>query len=207
MIRLFVRADDLAHFLTSLGPASFIGFIIVQAFQVVVSPIPGEITGFIGGYLYGTVLGILLSTIGLTLGSWIAFSLSKKFGRPFVEKWVKRETLARYDYLLHHKGAFLILLLFLIPGFPKDYLCYILGLGSIGTRQFLFISVTGRLLGTTLLTIGGDSLRHAQYGRFWVLATVGIVVLLLSMMYRDRIEKLLGRSRTSRCTSSMRERT
>ena len=77
-------------------------------------------TGLIGGFLYGKFLGIVLSTIGLTLGSWAAFSLSRVFGRPLVETFVKKETVDRYDYLLHHKGAFLIFLLFLIPGFPKD---------------------------------------------------------------------------------------
>jgi uncharacterized membrane protein YdjX (TVP38/TMEM64 family) len=87
----------------SLGPLSFIGFIILQASQVVVSPIPGEVTGLLGGFLYGNFLGIILSTIGLTIGSWIAYSLSRTFGRPFVKKFVKKETLGRYDYLHHRK--------------------------------------------------------------------------------------------------------
>ena len=46
----------------------------------------------------------------------------------------------RFDYLLHHKGAFLVFLLFLIPGFPKDYLCYMLGLGHLTTLEFLAIA-------------------------------------------------------------------
>jgi len=63
----------------------------------------------------------------LTVGSFLAFSLSRFFGRPLTDKFVDAKTMARFDYLLHHKGAFLVFLLFLIPGFPKDYLCYILG--------------------------------------------------------------------------------
>ena len=187
-------------FLNSLGPLSFLGFICVQALQVVISPIPGEVTGLIGGFLYGKFLGIVLSTIGLTLGSWAAFSLSRVFGKPFVEKFVKKETVARYDYLLHHKGAFLVFLLFLIPGFPKDYLCYILGLGHLTIREFLVISTTGRFMGTVLLTLGGDYIRHHQYYRFSLLLGIAVVVVLLSMAYKDKIERLLKRlhSRTSR---------
>jgi uncharacterized membrane protein YdjX (TVP38/TMEM64 family) len=176
-------------FLNSLGPLSFIGFIFLQASQVVVSPIPGEVTGLLGGFLYGTLTGIILSTIGLTIGSWIAFSLSKYFGRPFVEKFVKKETLDRYDYLLHHKGAFLVFLLFLIPGFPKDYLCYILGLGHLGTKEFLVISTIGRFMGTVLLTLGGTYIRHHQYYRFSLLIGIAIVFLFVSLVYRDKIEK------------------
>ena len=185
--------DDHNLFLNSLGPLSFIGFIFLQASQVIISPIPGEVTGIIGGFLYGKFLGILLSTIGLTIGSWTAFSLSRWLGGPFVERFVRKETMNRYDYLLHHKGAFLVFLLFLIPGFPKDLLCYILGLGHLSTKEFLVISTVGRFMGTVLLTLGGDYIRHHQYYRFSVLLGIAIIFLFLSLVYRDKIEKLFRR--------------
>lgn len=180
----------LKEFLNSLGPLSFAGFILLQTLQVVAAPVPGEVTGFLGGFLYGPALGIFLSTIGLTLGSWVAFSLTKVFGRPFVDKFVNKATMAKYDYLLHHKGAFLVFLLFLIPGFPKDFLCYILGLGHLTTKEFLVISTTGRFAGTVLLTLGGTYIRNHQYYRFSVLIGVAIVVVFLSMVYKDKLEKL-----------------
>jgi uncharacterized membrane protein YdjX (TVP38/TMEM64 family) len=98
--------------------------------------------------------------------------------------------MGRFDYLLHHKGAFLVFLLFLIPGFPKDYLCYILGLGHLSTMEFLVIGGTGRLFGTILLTLGGNYIRHHQYGRFSILVGVALVVVLVAMAYRDKIERL-----------------
>lgn len=185
----FMSRERLVAFLNSLGPASFIGFILLQLFQVVAAPVPGEVTGILGGYLYGTGLGLLLSTIGLTAGSWIAFSLSRIFGRPFVEKFVSKETINKYDYLLHHKGAFLVFLLFLIPGFPKDILCYILGLGHLTTREFLVISTVGRFAGTVLLTLGGNYIRLHQYYRFFVLLGVAIIVVFLSMVYKEKLER------------------
>jgi uncharacterized membrane protein YdjX (TVP38/TMEM64 family) len=100
---------------------------------------------------------------------------------------------ARYDYLLHHKGAFLVFLLFLIPGFPKDYLCYILGLGHLSIKEFLVISTAGRFLGTVLLTLGGDYIRHEQYYRFSILLGAAIIIVLLAMAYRDNIEKIFRR--------------
>jgi uncharacterized membrane protein YdjX (TVP38/TMEM64 family) len=193
LISFFLSKEKMTIFLNSLGPLSFIGFIFLQASQVIISPIPGEVTGIIGGFLYGKFLGILLSTIGLTIGSWTAFSLSRWLGGPFVEKFVRKETMNRYDYLLHHKGAFLVFLLFLIPGFPKDLLCYILGLGHLSTKEFLVISTVGRFMGTVLLTLGGDYIRHHQYYRFSVLLGIAIIFLFLSLVYRDKIEKLFRR--------------
>lgn len=181
------------NFLKSLGPLSFIGFVLLQAAQVAVAPIPGEVTGLLGGILYGPVVGILLSTIGLTIGSWIAFTLSKYFGRPFVERLIKKETIDRYDYLLHHKGAFLVFLLFLIPGFPKDSFCYILGLGHLSTKEFLIISTVGRFLGISLLTLGGSYIQHRQYYRLFVVLGVTIVIIFLSMVYRDKLEHIFKR--------------
>lgn len=193
LISFFLNKEKMTNFLNSLGPLSFVGFILLQASQVILSPIPGEVTGFMGGFLYGTLLGIILSTIGLTIGSWVAFSLSRFFGRPFVEKFIKKETMERYDYLLHHKGAFLVFLLFLIPGFPKDYLCYLLGLGHLSTKEFLIISTIGRFLGTVLLTLGGNYIRHHQYYRFFALSGVAIIFIFLSMVYRDKIENFFKR--------------
>ena len=177
------------RFLDSLGPVGFIGFIIIQAIQVVAAPIPGEVTGLLGGYLYGPVLGTMLSTIGLTIGSYLAFALSRSLGRPFVERFVDKSTLSRFDYLLHHKGAFLVFLLFLIPGTPKDYLCYILGLGHLSTMQFLVIGGTGRLFGTILLGFGGAYIRHEQYRRFFILVGIALIVVLIAMIYKDKIER------------------
>lgn len=189
LVHLFFSKERLLSFLNSLGPWAFIGFVFLQAMQVIVSPIPGELTGLLGGYLYGPFIGVVLSTIGLTLGSYAAFALSRTFGRPFVEMAVSRATMERFDYLLHHKGAFLAFLLFLIPGFPKDYLCYILGLGHLSTKEFIVIGGTGRLFGTILLTLGGSYIRHHQYSRFFILVGISLVVAFIAMAYRDKLEK------------------
>lgn len=190
VFHFFLKKERLISFLQSLGPMAVLGFVLLQAAQVVFAPVPGEVTGLLGGYLYGKIGGIFLSTAGLTLGSYVAFALSRSYGRPLVEKFVSKSTMERFDYLLHHKGAFIVFLLFLIPGFPKDTLCYFLGLGHLTTAEFLLIGGTGRLLGTVMLTLGGDYIRHHQYGRFSVLVGVALVVLFLAMAYRDKLERL-----------------
>jgi len=191
IIELFVNEEKLKNFIQSLGPFGVVGFVLLQAFQVVVAPIPGEVTGLLGGYLYGTFGGIILSTAGLTLGSVVAFILGRIFGKPFVERVVDPVVLSKFDYLLHHKGAFLVFFLFLIPGFPKDYLSYFLGLSRLSLLEFAVIAGAGRLLGTVLLSLGGDYLRHHEYEKFISLAGIAVVVMGIVWLFKEKIERLL----------------
>lgn len=189
LLGIFAEEERMRAFLRSLGPWSFAGFIALQTVQVVAAPIPGELTGFLGGFLYGPALGVALSTVGLTLGSLAAFALSRAFGRPFIEKVVDRNTMARFDFLLHHRGAFLVFLLFLLPGFPKDYLCYIVGLGHLSTVQFLLIAVSGRVLGTVLLTLSGNYLREGRYVELVLVTGVSVVLVLAALVWREALER------------------
>lgn len=190
IIELFLNEEKLKNFIQSLGPFGVAGFVILQAFQVIAAPIPGELTGLLGGYLYGTLGGMILSTIGLTLGSILAFSLGRIFGKPFVERVVAPEVLSKFDYLLHHKGAFLIFFLFLIPGFPKDYFSYFLGLSRLSLFEFTIIAGAGRLLGTVLLSLGGSYIRHHEYEKFFTLAGIAIIIMITVWLFKEKIERL-----------------
>ena len=189
--QFFTDKQRMLQFIDSMGIWDEVAFILLQAIQVIVAPIPGEALNMIGGYLYGTVAGVIWSTIGTTIGSYIAFVLSRKFGSPFVDKFVDKSTMKRFDYILHHKGAFIIFLLFLIPGFPKDYLCYILGLGHLSVLEFLMITGTGRLLGTVLETLGGVYIRHEQYRELLILAGIALIIIFVVLVFKIRVERLL----------------
>ena len=165
----FVDRKQIVQFVKSFHPYDAFIFIFIQILQVLAAPIPGEVTGFIGGYIYGITLGTIYSTIGLTIGSYIAFFLSRTFGLPFVEKFISKESLNKYDYFIAHKGTFVSLALFIIPGFPKDILCYILGLSHMKAMAFVVVSTVGRLLGTLLLSIQGNLLRNDQDMAFFIL--------------------------------------
>lgn len=189
--QFFTSKKRLLQFIESCGVWDEVAFVFLQAVQVIIAPIPGEVLNVLGGYLYGTFMGVCWSTIGTTIGSYIAFALSRRYGKPFVEKFVDKYTLKRFDYVLHHKGVFIVFLLFLIPGFPKDYFCYILGLGHLSTMEFLVIASIGRLLGTVVETLGGDYIRHEQYHNLYILGGITIVVVFVAMVFKDRIERTL----------------
>jgi uncharacterized membrane protein YdjX (TVP38/TMEM64 family) len=182
----FTDKQNIIIFINSFHPYDEIVFISIQILQVIAAPIPGEVTGLIGGYLYGPFLGTIYSTIGLTIGSWIAFVLARFFGLPLVEKAVKPSTIEKYDYFLEHRGLFVSFLLFLIPGFPKDCLCYIMGLSHMKTWHFLVISTVGRLFGTTMLSVSGSCARNNQYTALLIIAGVSCFSIIVAYFYRDK---------------------
>ena len=188
LIDLFLDRQRMLTFIREHRAYASLIFIGLQALQVVAAPVPGEVTGLVGGYFFGKFWGVVYSTIGLTIGSWCAFMLARMLGRHLIEVVVNPEIIKKYDYVMKHKGLFLAFIMFLVPGFPKDILCYILGLGHMGQRNFLIVSTTGRLFGTTLLTIGGSFFRDARYGAFFTLVGFGVAIILLVMIYRENME-------------------
>lgn len=184
---IYSSSDKLSKFLQNLGPYSPAVFVILQALQVVAAPFPGELTGVAGGYVYGETFGFLLSTIGLSLGSWVAFELASILGRPFVERFVRREVLEKFNFLTTKTGILICFVLFLFPGFPKDYLCYVLGLSRMKLSTFLIVSIIGRLPGTYLLTMQGATIRNEEYHTFLIITVASVAVLAVAYFYRNQL--------------------
>lgn len=186
----FTNRNKIINFIR-VSPFDEVVFIFLQMVQVVAAPVPGELTGFIGGYIYGPVLGTVYSTIGLTLGSWLAFGLAHFFGMPLLEKVVKPAVIEKFDYFMEHKGVLVAFFLFLIPGFPKDYLCYIMGVSRMPVGIFLIVSAAGRLLGTIMLNIMGSSARNGRYFVLGGFVAAGIIIFIAAYYYQDKLLEFL----------------
>ena len=179
----------------SFGPYSPLAYIIIQILQVIIAPIPGGAIEFLGGYLFGVKAGFIYSMIGLLLGSWIAFSLARIFEKLAVEKFVSPQTIKKFDYLIGHEGVILSFLLFLIPGFPKDALCYLLGLTPMHTGIFLVISTIGRIPGTLMACLQGGKAFEHQYKTFLILLGISALAILAFYIYHDEIHHWIKRLR------------
>jgi uncharacterized membrane protein YdjX (TVP38/TMEM64 family) len=187
----FSSKERLNEFIASFGPYAPLAFMGLQILQVLVAPIPGEFTGFIGGYLFGIGPGFIYSAVGLTLGSLFAFLISRRLGLRFVRRFVGEEIMGRFDYLMEHQGAFFSFIFFLVPGLPKDYFCYLLGLSPMHMLTFFVICAIGRIPGTLLLTMQGQAIRSENYRAFFVVLGLALLFLVLTLIYRHRIESWL----------------
>ncbi|MDD3844912.1 MAG: TVP38/TMEM64 family protein [Syntrophorhabdaceae bacterium] len=189
--RFFLDYKQLRLFILSFGPFAGLMFVVIQSLQVVFAPVPGEITGFVGGLIFGNTWGAILSTVGLTIGSLAAFTISRMLGLRFVEKIVKKDYIDKFNFFVTHKGLNVSFILFLIPGFPKDSLCYLLGLTRIRLIDFIIMNVFGRLPGTLMLTMQGTAVYSQQYRLFFVLLSVSIVLTFVLYLVRSSLMRAI----------------
>ncbi|RLM53569.1 TVP38/TMEM64 family protein [Halobellus sp. Atlit-31R] len=172
------------------GPAAPLVFVLLQAVQVVLAPIPGQLLGGVAGAIFGPVLGATYSLVGVALGSAIVFGGTRRFGRTAVERVVDPATLSRWDEAIAGNGIRLLFGCFLLPTFPDDLLCFVAGLSDIRFRTFLALVVFGR--GPTFL-VAAYAGGQAGDGRLWLaLAGIGLLVVLWGVVTVFR-ESILAR--------------
>ena len=188
---LFGDREQIKTFVASFGQGAPAIFIIIQILQVLFAPFPGEATGFIGGFLFGTAKGFLYSSIGLTLGSWINFSIGRFVGKRFVRKMIPEPQLDRLDKIIKRQGIIVLFILFIIPGFPKDYLCLFLGLSTIPLKIFLILTGIGRMPGTLMLSLQGSYIFEQKYGLFAVIMVLCLIVIFLAYKFREPLYQWL----------------
>ena len=185
--RLATNREALRRLLEEQRGFAPIIFILIQAAQVVAAPIPGELTGFLGGYFFGTLWGFIYSEVGLTLGSIVAFGLGHWLGQPFVRRLVKPETYDRFAFLTETRGVLVSFVLFLIPGFPKDFLSYLLGVSPMRFLPFLLVCALGRMPGTYLLSLQGDRVGGRAYLQGLIILTALAVLCVVAYLTRGHI--------------------
>lgn len=179
--------DEIRAFVDQFGSAAPLVFIGIQILQVIFAPVPGEATGFIGGFLFGTFAGFIYSSVGLTAGSWMNFMIGRFLGERYVRKIIPERTLERLDRFVRRQGVFVLTVLFIFPGFPKDYLCLFLGISTIPVKMFMLMTAFGRMPGTLMLSLQGASLYERNYLLLGLTIAVCIVALGLMYIYRERI--------------------
>src|SRR5438093_11847089 len=187
LIRLYVDKRFLKHTLREWGVLAPVIFIGLQALQVIIAPIPGDLTGILGGYLFGEWGGILYSTIGLTVGSVAAFAVGRCFGARYVQKLVSPDIWRKMGFIVEAEGAILCFIIFLLPGLPKDVTCYIFGLSPMPFWVFAVVSTLGRFPSTWILSAQGARTESGDYLQVILLTAVAVAVALPLYYYRNRL--------------------
>jgi uncharacterized membrane protein YdjX (TVP38/TMEM64 family) len=187
LVRLYVDKRVLKHTLREWGVLAPVIFIGLQALQVIVAPIPGELTGILGGYLFGQWVGLLYSTIGLALGSVAAFAVGRWLGARYVQKLVSPHIWRKMGFIVEAEGAILCFIIFLIPGLPKDMACYLFGLSPMSFWIFAVVSTLGRIPDTWVLSAQGAHTASGDYRAVVFLTAIVVAVALPLYYYRTRL--------------------
>ena len=187
IVRLYRDKYFLRDTVAAWGWMAPVVFIVIQALQVVVSPIPGEITGPVGGALFGTGWAVVYSTIGLTIGTLTCFAIGRKWGEPLVRPWLSEHHWNRMNFILEAEGAILCFILYLIPGFPKDIISYLWGISPMPFWVFAIVSTVARIPGTWISSYFGAHVGEQQYLYAAAFIAAITAVCLPVYYYRDRI--------------------
>ena len=196
VVRLYQDKKFLKETVRSWGWMAPLVFIAIQAIQVIISPIPGEITGPVGGALFGTWLGLFYSSIGLTIGTLFCFWVGRKWGEPLVRPWLSEHHWNRMNFVLEAEGAIICFILYLVPGFPKDIVSYLFGISPMPFWLFAIVSTVARIPGTWVSSYFGAHVAEQQY--IYALAFMAVIIALCLPVYyyRHRIINRFHKPRT-----------
>ena len=193
LTRFFSNANQLGEYLASFGAWGAVVFVLFQALQVVIAPIPGEVTQFAGGFIYGTIPGTFFSMIGILFGSAIVFGLGRWIGLPLLKVMMPERTFQKFGFLLNHpKTELVILILFLIPGSPKDILTYIAGLTPVKPLRFVVTAMVARFPGILLSSYIGAHVEAKAYGPVIVASVIALGLFVIGVLIQDRVMQRLN---------------
>lgn len=163
------------------GRIIFVGMVVLQ---VVVAFIPGEPVEIAAGYAFGFWEGSLLTLAGFLIGSWLVFSLVRKFGVKLVEVFFPSKKIEEFGFLKNPKKTKIItFLLMLIPGTPKDFLSYFAGLTKLTQLEWLLIVAVARIPSLITSTLTGAAAGEENYILTVVLAVVTVAISIAGILY------------------------
>ena len=143
------------------GQLLFIGMVVLQILAAI---IPGEPLEVAAGYAFGAIEGTILCLIGGMIGSLLVILLVRRFGIRLVHVFYPPEKLETIRFLKSSpRRTVLFLLIFMIPGTPKDLLCYFAGLTDMKLPVLMVICTLGRLPAIVSSSIGGNALGTERY--------------------------------------------
>jgi len=151
--------------------------------------------GLVGGALFGTIGGFLISAAGTLAGSIIVFLLSKRFGRPFVIRFVSSELIEKYDQIKESKLNTVLFLIFLFPLFPDDMLCFIAGLSPMPVKTFILIVMLARTPSVFINTMIGAGIMDDSPTQFMIAVTIYAVLIAVLYFNRKRLDAFIHHSK------------
>lgn len=175
------------------GPNGILLLLGLEAAQIFLPILPGEPIEILAGMCYGTFGGLIFIMLSVFIVTAMIFFMVRKFGRDFVYTMVSKEKIQKIEnskLFTHPKQIeYIMLILFLLPGTPKDLLTYLAGLLPIKPSRFIVIATLARFPSIISSTYAGATLINGNW-KIGLLMYVGIFVIVgIAILLAKKFDK------------------
>lgn len=140
------------------NPVVSIGVFFAVYVAVTALSLPGAaILTLAAGALFGLAQGLVIVSFASSIGATLAFLVSRFILRDTVRNKFK-DKLNKIDEGVEKQGAFYLFMLRLVPVFPFFLINLLMGLTSLKTWTFYWVSQVGMLAGTVVYVNAGTQL-------------------------------------------------
>lgn len=186
--------EKLRKLIDSTGVWAPIVFIVLQALQVFLLPLPGVLTVGAGVAMFGEFETCIYSYIGILAGSMFAFFIGRVAGYKVAAWLVGEESLEKWLNKVKGKDRMLLTAMFVLPMFPDDILCFVSGLSTMSWKYFIIMQLFARALSVvaTSYSLGGNIIPYTTWWGIliWVLFGIAIIVFFIFLYKKgDKIER------------------
>lgn len=154
-VRAFVSDQAFVSRLAMLG---------INIVQVLLAFLPGEPVELASGYAFGFWEGTALCLVASGLATSMIYWATRRWGWKLVGLFFDRSLFDRFSWLKSAKRLELIMLIvFLIPGTPKDFLTYFAGLTNMRFLPVVLIATFGRIPSIVTSTIAASAVGSGNW--------------------------------------------
>lgn len=154
-VRAFVSEHAFVSRLAMLG---------INIVQVLLAFLPGEPVELASGYAFGFWEGTALCLVASGLATSMIYWATRRWGWKLVGLFFDRSLFDRFSWLKSAKRLELIMLIvFLIPGTPKDFLTYFAGLTNMRFLPVVLIATFGRIPSIVTSTIAASAVGSGNW--------------------------------------------
>ena len=179
--------QKLRNLIDSFGVLAPLAFILLSMIQVLIPFIPGEPFELLAGYIFGTIKGSILCLIAGCLSSVIIIVLVKKYKERILHFFFKKTDINKVKFLKSKKSFILYSIIFIMPGTPKDLLCYLGGLCKYDLIPLLIVVTVGRIPSIITSTIPSAALGDKKYTFAIISYCVAAAICLIGFVIYNKI--------------------
>lgn len=150
--------------------------------QILLAILPGEPLEILAGMCYGGFWGTVFIIASVAITTTIIVLAVRKFGKGLIYQLNDAEQIKKIENSKWFKNPqnieYILIILFMIPGTPKDLLTYFGGILPVKTSRFIVIATIARFPSIISSTLAGANMMK---GNWLMMAVVYVVPLLMAL--------------------------